>query len=359
MTREPARRRRGQPVAMLALIMTIWVGARGWLVARDAASIEVHRQFTRTGRMVSAAPASQHRPMVAAAEEPSPTASTIAGRVTRAPADRPLKPSHAGAGVMAIQGLRFRLPPPVNAGPVDARATAGLSPRRATPQDQVSRWSDDGWLLLRGSGGTAASAAGAAAYGASQAGAVLRYRLAGGNSGSPYAYLRASTAIGTAVQDRELAAGLGARPLAHLPIRLLFEARARDGTDESPMSIRPALFAVTELPRHDLPSGFRAEAYAQVGYVAGRNATPFFDTQLVVDHPASPDLLPALDPRIGFGIWSGGQRGAARLDLGPRASIRLDAIAGKPLVLALDWRLRAAGSALPDSGPTLIVASSF
>lgn len=55
----------------------------------------------------------------------------------------------------------------------------------------AKRWSGDGWLLLR-RGGSARVATGAApaTYGASQAGAVIRYRLDPGSRHRPEAYLR-------------------------------------------------------------------------------------------------------------------------------------------------------------------------
>ena len=58
------------------------------------------------------------------------------------------------------------------------------------------------------------------------------------------------------------------------------------------------------------------------------------------------------------GVWSGGQTGAARLDLGPRASLR---VATGPATsrLALDWRFRVAGNARPASGPTLTISAGF
>lgn len=366
MTRNPARRRRGQPVAMLALIMTVWTGARGWLITREIAPIQTSTM--RSGSLVASVPTPPRMARMVVSPGSSPALRSMAGPVTggavtagpvtRGAAAHLREPTSTGAAVFALQPLPFGLPPHPQVGAA-APALAHPTPGKVPPQTAGSRWSGDGWLLLRGSGGTPASAPGAASYGASQAGAVVRYRLATGTMHSPYAYLRASTAIGSDEQDREVAAGLAARLPADLPIRLLVEARVRDGSGTRRASVRPAVIAVTELPRRDLPSGFRAEVYAQAGYVAGRNATPFFDAQLVVDHQVSPRLLPVLDPRTGFGVWSGGQRGAARLDLGPRASVRLDALAGKPLLLAVDWRLRAAGSARPDSGPTLTVASSF
>ena len=72
------------------------------------------------------------------------------------------------------------------------------------------RWSADGWLLWR-RGSTLAPAGGllTPSYGASQAGVVLRYRLAPGSALRPAAYLRATAALNGSRETRG-----GAGPVA-------------------------------------------------------------------------------------------------------------------------------------------------
>ena len=96
--------------------------------------------------------------------------------------------------------------------------------------------------------------------------------------------------------------------------------------------------------------------YAQVGYVGGKQSTPFFDVQAVADRKLT--SAGSAELRLGAGVWSGGQKGAARLDLGPRASLRLDTAPARSR-LALDWRFRVAGDARPGSGPTLTFSAGF
>lgn len=226
------------------------------------------------------------------------------------------------------------------------------------PVKDDPRWSGDNWLLMRAGSGAAAQAPGAASYGASQAGAVVRYRLGRGDLHESYGYLRTSLAINAPGKDKEVALGFGFRPVSRVPLRVLAEARLQD-TKGSAMQVRPVATVVTELMPQRLGLGFTAEAYGQAGYAGGRGATAFYDVQAVVER-AFPRIGGVnRDLRLGAGVWSGGQEGAVRLDVGPRASFRLDLGDASPSRVALDWRFRVAGNARPGSGPSLTVASSF
>ena len=192
-----------------------------------------------------------------------------------------------------------------------------------------------------------------ARYGASQTGAVLRYRLDTASPHRPSATLRATAALGGS-RGRAVALGLSARPLPALPVALHAELRA--SRMASGTKLRPAVFAVTELPRFTLPAGFAGEAYAQAGYVGGAAATAFVDGQLRVDRKLA-DVGPA-ELRAGAGAWGGAQEGAGRLDIGPTATIGL--VGGQGAArLGLDWRFRVAGKAAPSSGPALTLSAGF
>jgi hypothetical protein len=121
--------------------------------------------------------------------------------------------------------------------------------------------------------------------------------------------------------------------------------------------VRPAAFAITELPPATLPLGVRAEAYAQAGYVGGDFATAFVDGQARIDAPVS-RLGPDVQIRAGGGIWGGAQKHAARLDVGPSATLgfRLGETQSR---VAIDYRFRVAGSAEPKSGPALTISAGF
>jgi hypothetical protein len=215
------------------------------------------------------------------------------------------------------------------------------------------RWSGDGWLLWR-DGSAAAAAPGIAAYGRSQAGAVLRYRLASASPARPTAYARLSRTL-EGSRQAEAAAGLSVRPLRGVPVRLAAEGRITDTAGRR--EIRPAAFAVTELAPIALPLDLRGEAYAQAGYVGGRDKTAFVDGQARVDHGIA-RLGEDEELRAGLAAWGGAQKGAARLDVGPSATLGFK-LGETYSRLAVDYRLRVAGDAAPASGPAVTFSAGF
>lgn len=234
-----------------------------------------------------------------------------------------------------------------------ARLVPPVAPAPALgPIASQSRWSADAWLLLRRDT-TTPVLSGRPSYGRSQAGAVLRYRLAPNSSQKPQAYIRASSAIEGA-KDNEISAGISARPLAKIPLRVAAELRASKTISGS--KIRPAVFAVSEFPPLDLPMGVRAEAYLQAGYVGGSNATGFADGQLRLAKPLA-KIGPA-EFEAGGGIWGGAQKDGERLDIGPSASVTFDLGKARSR-LAVDYRFRVAGEAEPSSGPALTLSAGF
>jgi hypothetical protein len=225
----------------------------------------------------------------------------------------------------------------------------------------LPRWSGDAWLLLR-DGGNGFNAPGAGLpgavipsgfYGGSQAGAVLRYRLAPDSNWRPTLYLRAASGI-ERPRGEEVALGFAVRPLPKVPVTAMIEGRAT--RTMSGTIVRPAAALVTELPPFRLPAGVRGEMYLQAGYVGGRDATGFVDGQLRLEKPLA--SVGGLKLRVGGGAWGGAQRGARRLDLGPTATLELPlGVANSRL--SADYRFRLAGSAAPDSGPAITVSVGF
>ena len=383
-----ALRRRGQPLASLALVLAGWVGVRAavWeppfaLPGRVGSITTAERAAPRASLAQPAAdpvrdpgkfwspPAMQlaeiaPSPVLAATREPvMPLARAAPEPRALAPLPEPLPdpvaipataPRIAAAHQLLYLAALGRLPLPPGLALLAAPPRPVAAPPAALATTAAPRWSGDGWLLVRRGSGGLATASGFPSYGASQAGGVIRYALAPASPHAPQAYLRLSRAIG-GFDESEAAAGLSARPFASVPLRLLGEARVqRSGTGTT--RVRPAASLVSELPPVRLPLGIAGEGYAQVGYVGGKHSTPFFDVQAVADRKLA-STGPA-ELRLGAGVWSGGQKGAARLDLGPRASLRLDTAPARSR-LALDWRFRVAGDARPGSGPTLTFSAGF
>lgn len=236
------------------------------------------------------------------------------------------------------------------------RSEAEPTVREFEREGTQGRWSADGWLLLRHDTSTPLLS-GRPSYGRSQAGAVIRYRLALSSPLRPEAHLRASAALAGA-RERELAAGLSVRPLPGVPLRLIAEARASE-LDHGPR-VRPAAYAVSEFPSLPLPLGARAEAYVQAGYVGGAFATAFADGQARIERPlvrVGRDET-GTEVSAGGGAWGGAQKGSARLDIGPTAALAFR-LGDARARLAADYRFRVAGDAEPSSGPALTLSAGF
>ncbi len=202
-------------------------------------------------------------------------------------------------------------------------------------------------------------AAGAASYGGSQMGAVLRYNLAPASPVRPQVYLRAAAALAGPARQGEAALGLMLRPVRRFPFAVMGELRLQETSAKS--RVRPVITAVSELPPLRLPMGAEGEVYAQAGWAGGRDPTAFYDMAAVVQRCVAAPAAGA-QLRLGGGLWSGGQRGAVRVDLGPRLELR--GRLGREghqigARLALDWRIRVAGQAEPGSGPALTLAAGF
>jgi hypothetical protein len=382
---------RGQPLLLLAALLAGWLGMRAawWqppfqadkaaaqiadVTDTDVRPVADVADASPTGlaageplfeRVPSPAPLHLERPLMPPLE-PAPWSAPLGGFdlvLEPVPAPRVQASSRAviGHNLLLIAGLaQMDVPPtllaylqqaqPAAPGvPAAAPMVAASVPRRAA---MASRWSADGWVLLR-KDSTTPILSGRPSYGRSQAGAVLRYNLALASPLRPQAYVRLSTALGGA-RERELAAGVSARPLASMPLRLAVEGRVGDTVFGR--RIRPAAFAVTEFPTLRLPLGARAEAYAQGGYVGGEFATAFVDGQARAERTLA--RRGEAEISAGAGIWGGAQKGSARLDIGPTAAVSFRLGEARARVAA-DYRFRVAGDAEPSSGPALTLSAGF
>lgn len=217
-----------------------------------------------------------------------------------------------------------------------------------------NRWSFDGWVLYRPARGTAGfTGVIPTSYGGSQAGGVLNFSLAPANRHSPKLYVRGTQAF-VGAREAEAAFGLSARPVPAIPVRAMAEMRLQRVSGDN--RLRPAVLAVTELAPAPMPLGAQGEAYVQAGYVGGEFATPFVDGQARITREVAQFDLGQL--AIGAGVWGGAQKGAARLDVGPTASVQSH-VGDVPTRLSVDFRERVAGDAAPGSGVAVTFSVGF
>ncbi|WP_379547912.1 hypothetical protein ACFCW2_02360 [Qipengyuania sp. DSG2-2] len=385
---ETAPRRAGAPLTALMVLLGVWVLARAVLwqspfpvplpelgLPGFAGAVPVGKQDKVTTDLTpSERPAeiselglvSERPPRIAAASITVPLTVNRAGPLS-ANASR-LQANHQllfAAGMAyapsveefrrLVAGRHIGVPSPAR--PVMAAASGWPPPSSGgagSNDRKASRWSFDGWALWRdGSRQSAAAAAPSPSYGQSQAGAVLRYRIAPEIGQSPQAFVRATRSL-VSRPESEVAAGLSARPIAALPLRAHGEIRMTERP--SGQEIRPAAFVATEIPPQDLPLGLRADVYAQGGYVGGDFATAFADGQVKIDRDVARFDLGTL--RAGAGVWGGAQKGAARLDAGPSVALALDKTP-VPARLSVDYRVRVTGDARPGSGVAVTLTTGF
>lgn len=229
----------------------------------------------------------------------------------------------------------------------------------ATPSFPDRRWSIYGWSLLRQGTRSGALAPGAQ-YGGSQAGLIVRYAI-GDRSRALSAYARAATALASD-DDRTLAIGAAARPWGSVPVDFAVERRfgLADGQRDRFAAMLLAGGGGT-LGR----SRVRVEAFGQAGIVGKSEPQGFFDLQMLATRQVGQADNSSIT--LGGGVWAGGQqeidaqggkRWVHRVDLGPRVTLALP-IRGSRLTVALDWRQRVDGNALPASGAAITVSTGF
>lgn len=216
---------------------------------------------------------------------------------------------------------------------------------------QLAGWSLGGWAYIHGGDQSQPEGIAAASQlGGSQAGLRLAYGF--GDTGRARAYGRATMAV-RRTEEREVALGLAFAPLPRFPVDLAVERRIAAGQEGRSAFAAMVSGGVSDLA---LPGGFRLDAYGQAGVVGVRRRDGFVDGAIVVDRRLGPDENAAL--RLGALAAGAAQPGAARVDVGPRLTLRLPDV-GEGSRIALDWRQRVAGDAHPQSGLALTVATDF
>jgi len=376
MTMSPASTRtRGGPLVMLVLTLAGWSAARVmWWENPFIPQAEAH-DWTATIAKPQQTAARLRTTAPAAPPAPGAGALPIAfAALGWRPDDAPRRhrdPRRGGtqdvpqAVAAPVADTRARLADEARADPkADLIGAAAQAPFLPTPvaarsSGKAGRWSVDAWAFWRqGSSAAPVSQGRVPIYGASQAGAVLQYRLDPASPRDPRLYTRAYRAL-VGGGESELALGGSLRPLPRLPLRVAGEVRYTDGAASD--TIRPAAYVVSALAPVQMPYGARLEAYGQAGWVGGPDPTAFADGQASLTREwrqIAGMTDDALRLSLGAAAWGGAQKDAQRIDIGP--TVRFDMRLGPvPARLSIDWRARVGGDASPTSGVAATISTGF
>lgn len=225
-----------------------------------------------------------------------------------------------------------------------ARQSTVVAPLQSIPAKapRLDRIQVTAWAMLRsqqvGVAGTPSLASGGT-LGASQAGSRLAYNFTRQIS----ATLRTTSQVGR--RGGEVAAGVRIQPARGIPLWFTAERRQRLGSGGGGRNAF-ALFFESGVYNRPMPWRVSLDAYLQGG-VVGRDG--FVDGGMTLTRP----LMKRVS--AGFGVWGGAQPGVARIDVGPRVTLKVR----DNVKVHLDWRQRVAGNAQPGSGAAMTLAGDF
>ena len=229
------------------------------------------------------------------------------------------------------------------ASPVTGRQTTpSFETAKLRPPGWIDRLQLSTWALLRSKPGAIGLADGGQ-LGGSQAGARLLWRFDRRLAAS----LRTSAPVGSQ-RGGEAALGIRYQPFASIPVAFTAERREAIGRYSTG---RSAFAAFTEggVYGRSLPLGTSLDAYLQAGVVGAKTRDWFVDGSAAATRPVWRNFS------AGLGIWGGAQPGLARIDAGPRLSMRVR----KNMRVHLDYRQKLAGNAEPGSGGVVTIAGDF
>lgn len=333
---------RAAPVRFLLGVVLLWTLGRGLALAGWQPPVDIRHDVRRSGR----------RPPSRRPSAPFSILPPLSAFIPPPP-DGPGMPRHRvvtteGRKPTSLLRLAALFPPeslPYRRAEGRAEAMSIIADRPASKP----RWSGSAWAFVRG-GGRATALSPGGQIGGVQAGTRLLYRL--DQAGTLAAAARLSGTIGGARQT-EAAVGLDWKPLAALPLHLMVGRRIaidHGGRNAWTAGIAGGVDAVPIAP------GWRLDGYAEAGAVGLRSRDLYADGAARIARTI--ELGQGRSLALGGGLWGAAQPGAARLDIGPSAVLRLP-VAHHAVALALDWRERMLGAAKPGSGVALTLASDF
>lgn len=205
----------------------------------------------------------------------------------------------------------------------------------------LDRLSLSSWAMLRDQPGAQGLATGGT-LGGSQAGARLLWRF------NPHlaASLRTSAPINSQ-RGGEVALGARYQPLISWPIAFTLERRQSIGRYGGRNAF--ALFAEGGIYGRSMPWNSTLDGYLQAGIVGAKQRDWFVDGSAALTRPVWRNFS------AGVGVWGGAQPGLHRLDVGPRASMRVN----NKVRVHLDYRQKVLGNAAPGSGGVVTLAGDF
>ncbi len=358
----------GRPFRFLLMVVSGWTLIRAAFLLPDITG----RMFGPAPiREATARPAVPKTPVRLAAARAAVTAKP-ASSVTTSPPPRPgvavssapvalplaAAPSNGASGwgpsiidrLMAAQ-LAFSRRPERSIALAAFAVGAGFSAEEmavapSTAQGPADRWGVGAWVLLRRDGVLPPSRA--SRLGGAQAGLRVDYRLAPAGRLDPTLYGRVSSALASPAAA-EAAIGFAARPVSGVPVSVAVERRqalSEGGRSDF------ALLAYGGVSERAIGPSLRIDGYGQAGFVDFDSPDAFVDGEVRIGTLLRPRLA------VGAGVWGGAQPGAARLDVGPQASVRLP-LGRHSARIAAEWRERIAGGAQPSSGPAITIGMNF
>ncbi len=336
---------RGRPFGFMALLCVTWISARAMILSYGAREDFGQRPVIMNVKPwemgaiahstpgafnayhVPHSPGNSTAPLKFIASFPSTNPSKLRLHLASVPAL-----DNTSSAVVETMSSRF-------AEPLPSALVLRFEPTSvATNENRLSIYAYSFWR--KGS-----APAGFALYGGGQSAVAATYRLGSGLS----LVGRASVAHNDA-DDREFATGLRWSPAPRIPVSLTAERRFRHrGKD-----VVAAYVAGGKSLK--LPLKFRLDAFGQAGVISGKDSQYFFDAQARAERTLiSSGPIPV---RAGAGIWTGGQKGISRLDIGPSLGTEIS-LGGTRIRIDADWRFRVAGNAKPGNGPALTLSTSF
>ncbi|WP_199553403.1 hypothetical protein [Sandaracinobacteroides hominis] len=247
-----------------------------------------------------------------------------------------------------------------------AQAMAPGAPEAAAWEADVKqltrRWSLAAYTLSRG-GGTGDPLAASPILGGGQSGAAIAYLVNPLGKARVSVVGRVTAAArpdgGIDSETTEAALGLRLQPFRSLPVAVDVERRFALGVySRNAWAARVSGGTQGRAKAFGVP--LKLEGYGEAGVVEGFTSQPDVYGGAQARGAAPLFRMGRVDIDGGAGVWGGVQRSygvtASRLDLGPSARFQ---ISPWPFTAQVDYRWRAAGNALPGSGPVITVAGEF